>query len=209
MAGRQGGYSRFIAFAKIALPLTALALVASVFLVSAPDDFEGAKLVFSKADLEELRSSLRVKDAVLTGRSPSGEIYKFSADLVIPDGPSSTQLTATAFRGEIEYPGGLRVNLISPMAIVWLDDQIAELSGGVELRTSDGYSAFAERVSSNFRSGVVESDRPVSATGPFGDINAGSFRLFRQQDAAGKLTENPVILFENKVRLVFTQPDGR
>ncbi|MFQ5621961.1 MAG: hypothetical protein ACE5FS_01060, partial [Paracoccaceae bacterium] len=193
---------------KIALPLAAVVLVASVFLVSPPENFEGTGLVFSKADLEELRSALRVKNAVFSGRGDDGEAYEFRAELVIPDSPEPKLLTATVFTGKIDYPDGTRVTLASDTADIWLLDQRGRFDGHVVVTTSDGYVARGETATADFREGTIASNRPVVATGPLGRIDAGSFRMFQRQNPASPSGKNTVIWFENRVKLLFVPKNG-
>jgi lipopolysaccharide export system protein LptC len=70
MAVGPGLYSRVVAVLKVGLPLVAVGLLASLFVVQT-DDRIGEGVVFSPGDVEALGSGLRISNPTFTGTTRS------------------------------------------------------------------------------------------------------------------------------------------
>jgi lipopolysaccharide export system protein LptC len=200
MARSLGGHTRLISTLKIALPLLAIVLLGTVFLVTSPDDFRGPVLNFSEADRRALGQGMNILDANISGATAAGDTYAFRARKMYSASASSTEVNAETLSGTIQQVGGRLIDMAGPRAIFDLEAQTFTLTGGAKLGTSDGYVAETPGLRGDLRAGLIESQGAITAQGPAGQISAGAMRLmFSQENPA----ENAVIWFGNGVKLTF------
>ncbi|MEC9432264.1 MAG: LPS export ABC transporter periplasmic protein LptC [Pseudomonadota bacterium] len=185
--GGTGGYSRLVRWLKIGLPLLALALLSSLFLIPQDKVFEGG-LVYSTADLISLGEGLQVTNPRIEGATAAGEPFVVEADSATPDGPDPSLVELARVRGAFEQGAGeaaREIRLTAETGRLRPREQALSLSGAVRLETSDGYVVTTDRVSADLRAGRAEAPGPVRAEGPQGSIEAGSFRAERGPHGAG------------------------
>jgi lipopolysaccharide export system protein LptC len=205
MARSAGTYSRFVATLKIALPLIALVLLGTVFLVTSPDEFRGAGLNFTEADKRALGQGLNVLDPTVSGVTSGGDTYVFRARKMSSATAEATEISAEGLSGTITQTMGRAIDLAGQTAVFDVGAETFTLSGGATLDTSDGYSVRTDGLQGDLANGRIQSLGPVSADGPAGHVEAGGVILRFSQ---GDPVENAVIRFDNGVRLTFVpQPD--
>ncbi len=196
MAQGRGLHSRLVAVLKVGLPLVALLLLASLFLIPPDDRLEG-ELVFSRGDIAALGSGLRITRPTFSGMTRDEDPFRFTADLVVPDAAPPTRAAVTGLSGTMEFEGGPGVSLASQTAELDLEASRIALEGAVRLETTDGYRMTAPAMDVDLGAGVLEAVGPVETEGPMGRIEAGLLRI-----APGP--EGPrVISFGDGVRLVY------
>ena len=81
--------------------------------------------------------------------------------------------------------------------------QRLDLTGEVDLATSDGYRIRAERVTLDLRAGSMIAGDAVESTGPLGRIDSGSLRVA----PAAESGEARRFSFGDGVRLLYDPPD--
>jgi lipopolysaccharide export system protein LptC len=197
-----GFYSRLVAVLKIGLPLLALGLLSSLFLLSTDDDFEGG-LVFSESDLEALGQGLRVTGPVLTGRTRGEDPFRFTAEIVIPDAAPPTRATISQLDGQVEFIGGPVVDIEAPDADLDLERQVMALWGRVTVRSDDGYTIVADRMEVDLVSGAMTAEGAVDGRGPMGTIASETMAVV----PAAADPDRRVFSFGNGVRLVYDGGD--
>ncbi len=195
----RGKYSRFVSYLKIGLPLVAILLLGTVFLVTSPDDFAGPGLVFTDADRDALGQGLQVNGATISGATRSGDTYVFKAAVLVPDSLDANKLAASTVSGSITTGGGITVELSADQASLDRSNKTFQVSGRAHLETSDGYVANTEGLIGDFTNGTLESMGLVTVDGPTGHIQAGSLLLTTAPDD----NENTTLHFDNGVRLIF------
>lgn len=202
-ARQRGLYSRYISFAKIILPLIAIALLATVFLFTTERTIEGG-LSFSKADLVSLESGMLVSKPRFSGSNASGDVYYFSAEMLRPDAPSPTSLQATNLSGEITFLQGTSVQLSAGAAEMGIESKTMSLTSGVAIVFSDGFRATSDNLFAELDVGRLTTNGPVTALSLMGNIQAGNLRVETEnRDGA----ENRMIWFENGVKLALKLDD--
>lgn len=206
MRRSQGIYSGFVTYLKIGLPLVAIALLGTVFLVTSPDDFSDSGLSFTEADRTALGDGVKVVRSKITGTSERGDIYEFSADVIYPDAADPTFVRADRLAGHITTSKGLVIGLAASAASIDLNGETIYLTGGAHLDTSDGYTAETPSLTGNLATGTIVSERTVTANGPAGHIRAGSMRIQTNGKNSADAPENTVIWFGNGVTLTFLPP---
>lgn len=195
----RGKYSRFVSYLKIGLPLIAILLLGTVFLVTSPDDFAGSGLVFTDADRDALGQGLQVNGATISGATRAGDTYVFKAEILVPDSLNANKLSAKSVSGSITTRGGITVELSADQASLDRSNKTFQVSGRAHLETSDGYVADTDGLIGDFTNGTLESMGLVTVDGPTGHIQAGSLLLTTTPSDS----KNTTLHFDNGVRLIF------
>lgn len=203
MARSDNTYSRVVALLKVLLPLAALAILSTVFLVSRTLD-PSAAIPYADVDVKTLAREERITAPNYATVTEDGTAISMAAMSARPDALRPRNLTAEGLSAEVELPVGTRVTIQAAQAAIDSDAQRAELSGGVVLETSTGYRAEAARLVSRLDSMLVTSDGPVSASGPLGQIEAGGMQITYTTPEQGTY----LLVFNDRVRLVY-RPQSR
>jgi len=194
-----GGYSRFITITKVVLPLIAIGLLGTVFLITNDDSLEGG-FSFSQADLAALESGMRIDKPKIFGSNPNGDVYSFVADALLPDSLDPSLVEAQRISGEITYQDGEVIQISAEKAEFLLDGNQIRLSGGMLAVLSDGSRIASDGLLAELDSGKLTSTGAITASGPLGNIQAGNFRV---ELVGEKDEEKQMIWFENGVMLSF------
>lgn len=187
------GYSRFIAALKVALPLAALAILATLFLVAEKLDPEAA-IPYADVDVEQLVREQGITRPSFGGTTTDGSTISLRAQTVRPDPDQDASFIGTDLNAEIVLPGGTEITIQSPQGYVE-DDRTISLSGGARLVSSTGWIVTTDSLSANLRDVAAETAGEVLATGPAGDVTAG--RMILNDDGGYHL------VFTDGVRLVY------
>jgi len=189
-------YSRAVAWMKVLLPLSAVAVVAVLF-VSAQKPGELTD-IFSTEELAALGAGLRLDSPRFAGVTPEGEPFAIRADWALPDGAMPSFVDLERPEGEIELHDGRTVSAKADTGRIHREQKTLVLKGSVVLDTSDGYHIETGQLEIDLDTKTAKGVGPVRGSGPNGQIDAGSFRAEAGEDGA----ENGKIWFENRVRLV-------
>ncbi|WP_380056107.1 LPS export ABC transporter periplasmic protein LptC [Falsihalocynthiibacter sp. SS001] len=196
MFSHDNTYSRFISWAKIILPLLALAILSTVFLLARPVDPTKA-IPFAKVDVEEMARERGITSPNYSGITRDGAAISVSAASAKPDpyGVSGV-LTTEGFNAQMEFPEGATVEISSTNGKLDSNAQRAQLEGQVLVTSSTGYVIRTERVDASLADARFTSDVPISAAGPIGKLNAGAMELTQHN-------QNYLLVFKNGVKLVY------
>jgi lipopolysaccharide export system protein LptC len=194
-------YSRIVAVLKLALPLVALGLLASIFLVQTDDTIGG--VLFSPGDVEALGDGLRISNPVFTGTTRGEDRFRFTAALVEPDAAPPERAAITDLAGTLELRDGPTVRLSAATGDLDVPSQRLDMSGKVVIETSDGYKIDAERATLDLRAGAFVAGDRVLSTGPLGRITSGSLHVA----PAAESGEARRFSFGNGVKLIYDPPD--
>lgn len=196
--------SRIVGLLKVGFPLLAFGILAAVFLWRQEEDLGGG-LTFSAADLEAMRTGLKLTEPQFSGASLSGDIYDFKASTVIPRDIELSMADIEALDGRVQYADGRVIDLVSETASINLETRVIVMETGIVITTSDGYRAVAERLDVDVNASVLTGTGPVSATGPVGNIQAGGL-VISAAPGVNRPTgvDETLISFTNGVRLTYT-----
>jgi lipopolysaccharide export system protein LptC len=190
-----------VGWLKVALPLAALAILSTLFLVARRIDPEAA-LPYAEVDVEELAREPRMTAPTYAGTTSDGSALTLSADEARP-AAEGAPAAAAGLRLELAAPDGSRTDLAAATARMDPDAREVVLSGGVTVTTSSGYRLETAEVAAKLDRTGLESRAPVTATGPAGEIRADSMVLRQDDQTPGAY----VLVFNGGVRLVY-QPGG-
>ncbi len=198
---KPDGYSKMVRVFRIAFPLIALLLLASIFLFSNSKIIREG-LIIPDAELAELAIGQKITNPHFSGVTKAGDAFSISAEWALPDAPRPDIIDLHLPVTTIDFQNGRSLRSQSATGHLDLNSNEATLAGGVSLLTSDGYDARSEELLLNFETGNVVSPGPVTAIGPLGSIEAGAMTLTQNLDqnlAGGK----GVLLFKKGVKLVY------
>ena len=198
MARAGRGYSRFVAGAKVVLPLLALALLATMFLIARQIDPDAA-LPYAEVDVEQFAREARIGAPEFSGVTSDGTVVSLAAEVARPDPDRPGRITAEGIAAIFEVPDGSLIEARAGRAAVDGAAQRLELSGGVLLSTSTGYRITVAGVTAGLGVTDIVSHGPVQAEGPPGRFEAGAAQI-RQT------SEDPsvyVLVFNRGVKLIY------
>lgn len=197
MARTDNTHSRVVAGMKILLPLVALGLLSTVFLISNTVD-PSKSVPTAQIDLEKRARELGATNPSFAGVTRQGDEIRFKADIVRPDPATPERLTADRVAAQFRLDAGTEVDVTAHAAEFDQRALTAQLHGDVRMITSTGYVIDTARLISRLDALHVLSPGQVTATGPLGDLTAGRMLLHRAApDGAAEL------LFSAGVKLVY------
>ncbi len=164
------GWSRFVSAAKLALPLAAVALLSSLFLVASRPGAGPAPppLATGTADAE------RVGAPRFAGVTDDGDAVALSASAARPDPDAPGILIAETVEALVDG-GARKLALRAPLGRIGREE--VTVSGGVRIGTSDGWDLAAPRVTAALGRTQVAADGPLSGVGPLGTVTAGALAM--------------------------------
>lgn len=190
-------YSKMVGWLKVLLPLIALGILSTLFLLSRVVDPE-AVVPFADKEIQDRLRDQQVTGPVYSGVTADGDQLSFSAEkLTTPDIGNGTNL-AQDVSVVMVLVSGSQVTLTSDQGLFDLPGNRADLDGNVVITTSTGYRVQSEQLISRLSSLDVESPGPVTGDGPFGVLNAGAMRLTQEPEQTAAQ-----LVFTNGVKLVY------
>lgn len=189
-------YSRLVAWLKVLLPLIALLLLSTLFILSRNID-PVATLPFADKEIDERLRGQQITGPIFSGTTDGGDVVTVSAGQVSTRG--GLKNNAEAFSAQIDLTTGTRIMLSSDQGQFDLANSLSSLIGNVVVTTSTGYVMKSDAVDADFDALLLQSQGPVAGSGPIGTLNAGMMRLQRNSDGT-----NAHLIFTNGVKLIYT-----
>ncbi len=186
-----------VAWLKVILPLTALGLLSTMFMLSRSID-PTTTIPFAETEIQERLRTQRVSAPVYAGITDAGDQISISASVLRPSMDSQGQSEAEDIDAQIDLVRGGRINLTANTAVVESDQDAVVFRGSVVITNSEGYVVKTEHLRSVISRVEAETEGLVNADGPLGVIDAGKMRL--QSDEAG---DNIQMVFTNGVKLIY------
>ena len=170
-------HSRLVFWLKIALPLVALALLATLFLFGRPIRPEDA-IPYASTDITDRAKDPRVTEPVFASMTSDGAALTITAAEARP-GVAGTDNAGLAkdMTALMEMPDGSSAQVTAPLVQMDRPSQRAILTGGVQIVTSNGYTAVMPGLSVDTTQTDLVSLGPVDATGPPGKLHAQTLHL--------------------------------
>ncbi len=194
---RGDRYSRLVALLKVSLPLLALGLLSTLFLISRAVD-PPASIPFADAEVQQRLSSQQVTGPYFSGTSVTGDQIAFVAETVTtPNGETGIN-RAEQIDLQVDMVSGTRLTVKAAEAEVDIPRDRTDLTGDVEITTSTGYVLNTDLLQLRIaRLEMVSPDRVTGQT-PVGDIEAGQMRVFTPEGQTESL-----MLFTDGVKLIY------
>jgi len=196
-------YSRVIGWLKILLPLTALAILSTTFLIARLVD-PAQEFRELDADIAELAGQQVIRSPRYYGVTGSGVAIRLTAESALPDinDPESAdwdRLRGRAVHAEIDIPGGGGIDVYAEDLKLDVRENLATLVGGVRIESSDDVVLFAEEMRLALDAAHISSDKLIRISAPIGQIAADSFRMTQKNENG----PGYVLAFSGNVTMVF------
>ncbi len=195
MARAAGSYSRIVAWLKVLLPLVALALLSTLFLLSRSNE-PALDVPFAEALGAGETARERIGAPFFSGTTARGDALTMTASAARPQGAGVIE--ADALSARLLLSDGSRIELRSDRATLEDESRSATLSGDVQITSSNGYVLSTDALWSSIERTEAQSLGPVTGSGPHGTLSAGRMRI---EEAAG--TGDVQFLFTGGVKLVY------
>lgn len=182
---------------KIALPLLALGLLSTLFLLSrtiAPPDPASVRQI----DLIDRAAHEGLTGPAFASVTRDGDAIVIEATTATPDRADYRVVHLDGLHAEITRPSGNRLVMTAPRARLDLPRRRIDLSGGVETLNAAGYRIRTPDLSLGLDRIAAESALGLSATGPAGDLRAQEMVIAIPD--GGTPTE---VLFTGGVKLLY------
>ena len=198
---RADAHTRIVGWLKVALPLLALAILSTLFLVADRIDPEDA-LPYAEVDVEDRAREPRMTAPSYAGTTSDGAALTLTAEEARP-GTQDSPAKARGLRLDLTTPDGATTELRAATAVMDQAARLLVLSGGVTVTTGTGYRLETPEVAARLDRTGLESRGEVTATGPVGQIRADGMRLDQDNQTPGAY----LLVFNGGVRLVY-RPGG-
>ena len=192
--------TRIVGLLRIALPLVALALLSSLFLLSRTVDPDDA-LPYATVDVSERARDQQLTRPRFAGVTRGGAAYKLTSDAARPDPAVAGRLSADRTLLVLDSGPGGRSAARADGAVFETERRRVTLEGAVSVGTSTGYDLRTERLVGSLGRLDVRSPGRVEGDGPLGTLRAGAMRL--TEDAG---TGAQRLLFTGGVEVLYRPP---
>ena len=201
MAWAEDGYSRAIRWLKLALPLAALGLLSTVFMLSESNE-ASLEIPYSNIELDDEGLVERIVEPSFAGATERGDLITFTAQSARPEGEGVGVITASDVRGQLDLRSGGDITFRADSATLDQPAGTARMRGGVVVTSSAGYEARTEGLIAYLDDTRLESDSRIDGQGPMGTFTAGRMVVTATPEGAGT-GEDVQLLFTDGVKLVY------
>jgi lipopolysaccharide export system protein LptC len=198
MAGFDNFHSQFVAWMKIILPVGALVLLSTLFLISRKY-VPGTAIPIAQIDLQQRAQDLGATNPSFAGVTENGTEITLQARHARPDPEDMEHLLADEVSMQMRLASGVIIDITADNADMHQTDLTANLDGNVHVITSNGYQISTATLLSRLDRLYAETPGAVTGTSPGGEFWAG--RMFLDTD---KTTGHIHFLFTDGVRLLYT-----
>jgi len=192
-----------VAWLKILLPLAALGILSTLFLLSKNID-PTTTIPFTTVDLRERAANQQVSSPEFSGATDNGDLITFHAVTARPDPERTSRLYAESLESRIDLTSGATIKFSAEGGVVDEATDRAELSGDVIIESSTGYIVKADRLISGMREIHAETPGPIVGFGPPGEFTAGRMLITTEETG-----DNVQMLFTKGVKLIYDPSDPK
>lgn len=188
-------HSQLVGWAKIILPLSALALLSVLFLFARSTN-EPPQIALS--ELENIARDQRISAPEFSGVTDTGAIVVISAKTAWPDASAPDTVRIDDMRLRMDNPDGSQLEVTAITGEIDGRQRVVRFLGLARLETSTGYQMETNGLIAELDTGQVTSDGLLEIRAPFGQLTAGNvtFRVASEETAQH-------MLFTNGVRLLY------
>ncbi len=191
-------YSRVVAWLKVLLPLAALALLSTLFLVPRSFDLEGA-IPFAKVELEKRLRDQQITAPYFAGQTDAGDMISLSAETARPDPDAQDSTIAVNVSARIETTDGGVFTVRADQGEADGEFQEVTLEGKVVMTSSTDITVRTETMIFGLEEVRAESGGDIAADTPMGVLTAGRMALRPSDDS-----DDIYLFFTKGVKLIYT-----
>lgn len=194
-------HTQVVRAARLVLPLVALALLSSLFLLTSTPNPDAA-IPYAEADVALLAREQRLTAPRFAGMSSDGASFSVAADLARPDPVDPRIMSADRLSVAIDgLQGDNTLFVQAQRGQVDTGEQTLQLARDVLIRSTLGLSLKTDQLMADMQDMSLFVPTPLTGLSPLGTLNAGSMRLTRNP-----ATGQQLLLFEDGVTLLY-QPE--
>lgn len=190
-----GLYSRVVRWARVILPLAALALLSTLFLI-ARSDTDTPAIPF--AELDRMAEEQGISAPRISGMTEDGTVITITAKSARP---TADTIAVTAPELDLIAAEGETLRVTAGEGVIDQTSRTATLSGLARLETSNGYLMETTGLVADLNKGDVTSTGPLEVQAPFGALSAGGVRYVTSNEGEGHRMD-----FTDGVKLVYVRP---
>lgn len=188
-------HSQLVGWAKIILPMSALALLSTLFLFARnANTTDDAALT----QAEEIAREQKVTAPEFAGVTDSGDIIIIAAKSAQPSAERPDTIQIDDIRMRLDTTDGSFVEVTAVEGEIDGQARIASFLGLARLQTSNGYEMETNGLVAELQTGRVTSNGLLEIRAPFGDLTAGMVTFQVATPDAGQQ-----MLFTNGVHLLY------
>ncbi len=195
MALQDRTHSRIVTALKIVLPLSALALLSTIFLFSRNSD-PTSDIPFSDRMIDRAEQQV-VTAPYFSGTTADGSTLSISARSARPDAATDSGALIDGLQARISVNNGGTLTMRADNADFDLAGDNAFFSGDVKIVSSTGYRVTTQGLDTALSRIDLRSRGPVEALGPAGAFTAGRLEI----TVTG--TDRVQMLFTEGVKLIY------
>ncbi|ASM73862.1 MULTISPECIES: LPS export ABC transporter periplasmic protein LptC [Roseobacteraceae] len=188
-------YSKLVATLKVLLPLAALALLSTLFLLSRTVD-PVSTIPFAEEEVQTRMKGQQITGPFFSGATEAGDSLSFAAGKLTTGADQRNE--ATDVTAKVDLAGGTRIDLVADTARLDLPASQMDLSGHVVITTSTGYTITSDVLKANLETATLTSPGQVQAASGIGDLTAGQMVL-----SSSRSNGPAQLIFTNGVKLVY------
>ncbi len=199
MFGHDNAYSRLVFWLKIVLPLAALGILSTMFLVGRSIDPSRA-IPLSKVDVTELARESRITAPTYAGVTRDGAQLVVSAGTARTDAAKAPRRAdATKVAATLTAPDGRVTRMHADRGTVDPAKNRLTLDGNVVIDTANDYRIHGPKLGAALDKSWLEASGGISAMAPMGHITARALTIRPDPAKPGSY----VLVFKNRVRLLY------
>jgi lipopolysaccharide export system protein LptC len=192
---RENRYTQLVTGLKIVLPLVALGILSTLFLLSDPPDPERA-IPYAEVDVAQLAREMRLTRPRYAGMLDDGREITLVAETATPDFEATDVIVTDTMEGRVALGDGAFVYLDAGDGRIDMAGRVADLGGGVEAETTEGWRILSGAMRVRLAELGVVAPGDVRIEGPGLEIDAGGMDL---SGAAGE----EIVHFTGGVRVLY------
>jgi lipopolysaccharide export system protein LptC len=169
---QRDAWSRAVSYAKVLMPLGALAILSTLFLLSRKVDTVIDLSGFSSADLAQTIANPR-----FAGVSEDGSTFQFAARAANPVAAKADQMRVDDLNLTVALNDGSSIGASATAATIDMRAKTVTMNDNPVLTTSTGYEIHADAVSIDYGTTRLVTSTGITVTGPAGLISADQLTL--------------------------------
>ncbi|MDN5785776.1 hypothetical protein [Pseudorhodobacter sp.] len=203
MTRHDNFHSALVAWLKVLLPLLALAILSTLFLVSRTIDPSDA-IPFARVDIDDRIREPRLTQPTWAGVTDDGSALTIAAADARPQQSGAIGASASQVVAELKTPDGGSASLTAARGMLDQKTGAMLMDGGVTISTSTGYHLQTDALTAKLDRTSLVSQGAVEGDAPAGHISAGQMEITQRDDGTGQY----LLVFKNGVKLLY-QPKRR
>ena len=189
----ENAYSQFVYWTKVILPLAALALLSTLFLLSESPNNSNT---IPYAEIKKIAREQRLSNPSFAGVSKDGMDFNIRASVARPDPDKDDTMTVEKVQINLNPTSGHKIEISGGFAEINLNTNTVILDKLARVVTNNGYKMETTGLIATLNEGRIESTAPVEVRSPFGQLTAGRMTL-QNTDT------NTQIVFNQGIRLLY------